>query len=177
MTEHPLPSDRYVIRRELGRGGMAVVYLADDLRHDRPVAIKVLLPELAAAIGADRFEREIRTVARLQHAHILPLFDSGGDSGTLFFVMPYVEGESLRDRLEREGPLGLGTAAAIVRQVGDALDYAHARGVVHRDVKPENILLSGGQALLADVGIARAPARPGPDTPTSLGTTLATPAY
>jgi serine/threonine-protein kinase len=156
---------------------MAIVYLADDLRHERPVAIKVLLPELAAAIGADRFEREIRTLARLQHPHILPLFDSGGEGATLFFVMPYVEGESLRDRLEREGSLGLSAAAAILRQVGDALDYAHARGVVHRDVKPENILLSGGQALLADFGIARAPARAGPDTLTSIGTTLGTPAY
>ena len=156
---------------------MAVVYLADDLRHDRQVAIKVLLPELAAAIGADRFEREIRTVARLQHPHILPLFDSGGKDDTLFFVMPYVEGESLRARLTREGPLPLHTAAAIVRQIGDALDYAHARGVVHRDLKPENILLSGGQALLADFGVARAPMPQGHDTLTSLGIAVGTPAY
>ncbi len=177
MTDLPFLSERYAVRRELGRGGMAVVYLADDLRHDRPVAIKVLLPELAAAIGADRFEREIRTVARLQHPHILPLFDSGGDGDSLFFVMPFVDGESLRDRLQREGALALDTTAAIVRQIGDALDYAHARGVVHRDVKPENILLSGGQALLADFGIARAPARRVDETLTSAGTTLGTPAY
>jgi serine/threonine-protein kinase len=172
-----VPSDRYAVRRELGRGGMAVVYLADDLRHGRPVAIKVLLPELAAAIGADRFEREIRTVARLQHPHILPLFDSGGDGDTLFFVMPFVDGESLRDRLQREGALPLAAVVPIVRQVGDALDHAHAQGVIHRDVKPENILLSGGQALLADFGVARASAGPVNDTLTSIGTTLGTPAY
>ena len=177
MSDLPFLSERYAVRRELGRGGMAVVYLADDLRHDRPVAIKVLLPELAAAIGPDRFEREIRTVARLQHPHILPLFDSGGDGESLFFVMPFVDGESLRDRLQREGALALDTAAAIVRQVGDALDYAHARGVVHRDVKPENILLSGGQALLADFGVARAPVRRADQTLTSAGMTLGTPAY
>ena len=177
MSDLPFLSERYAVRRELGRGGMAVVYLADDLRHDRPVAIKVLLPELAAAIAPDRFEREIRTVARLQHPHILPLFDSGGDGESLFFVMPFVDGESLRDRLQREGALALDTAAAIVRQVGDALDYAHARGVVHRDVKPENILLSGGQALLADFGVARAPVRRADQTLTSAGMTLGTPAY
>ena len=177
MTDLPLLSDRYQVRRELGRGGMAVVYLADDLRHDRQVAIKVLLPELAVAIGPDRFEREIRTVARLQHPHILPLFDSGVQGQTLFFVMPFVDGESLRDRLGREGALTLDAVAAIVRQIGDALDHAHARGVVHRDVKPENILLSGGQALLADFGVARAPSRQGSDTLTSIGTTLGTPAY
>jgi serine/threonine-protein kinase len=177
VTELPFLSDRYAVRRELGRGGMAVVYLADDLRHERPVAIKVLLPELAAAIGADRFEREIRTVARLQHPHILPLFDSGGDGESLFFVMPFVDGESLRERLQRDGALALGTAASIVRQIGDALDYAHAQGVVHRDVKPENILLSGGQALLADFGVARAPARRVGETLTSIGMTLGTPAY
>ena len=156
---------------------MAVVYLADDLRHDRLVAVKVLLPKLAAAIGADRFAREIRTVARLQHPHILPLFDSGGEGETLFFVMPFVDGESLRDRLRREGALSLDAVAAIVRQIGDALDYAHAQGVVHRDVKPENILLAGGQALLADFGVARAPARQVDETLTSIGTTLGTPAY
>ena len=156
---------------------MAVVYLAEDLRHERQVAIKVLRAELAVAIGADRFEREIRTVARLQHPHILPLFDSGGQGDALFFVMPFVDGESLRDRLERDGPFPLEAAAPIVRQIGDALDYAHARGVVHRDVKPENILLAGGQALLADFGIARAPERQRSDTLTSIGTTLGTPAY
>ncbi|HEX6643054.1 MAG TPA: protein kinase [Gemmatimonadales bacterium] len=170
-------SDRYAIRRELGRGGMAVVYLADDLRHDRQVAIKVLLPELAAAIGADRFEREIRTVARLQHPHILPLFDSGRDGDSLYFVMPFVDGESLRSRLEREGALPLEAVTPIVRHIGDALDHAHAQGVVHRDVKPENILLSGGQALLADFGIARAPARHADETITSIGTAVGTPAY
>jgi len=136
-AEYPRLSDRYVIRREVGRGGMATVYLADDLKHDRQVAIKVLLPDLSVAIGADRFSREIRTVARLQHPHILPLFDSGDADGALFFVMPFVDGESLRERIVREGALTLEAVAAIMRHIGDALDYAHRRGVVHRDIKPE----------------------------------------
>jgi eukaryotic-like serine/threonine-protein kinase len=173
----PRLSDRYAIRREIGRGGMATVYLADDLKHDRQVAIKVLLPALSAAIGADRFAREIRTVARLQHPHILPLFDSGDADGILFFVMPFVNGESLRDRLQREGSLTLAATAGIIRQIGDALDYAHGQGVVHRDVKPENILLSGGHALLADFGVARPTPGKGLETLTSAGVTLGTPAY
>src|ERR1700675_700300 len=140
-------AERYELVREVGRGGMATVYLADDQKHGRQVAVKVLDPHLSAAIGPDRFAREIQLVARLQHPHILPLYDSGNEEGALFFVMPYVEGGSLRDRLRREGSLSLAETAGIIRQIGDALDYAHARGVVHRDVKPENILLSAGQSL------------------------------
>src|ERR687889_742430 len=133
---------RYTIERELGRGGMATVYLARDHKHERDVAVKVLLPELTATLGADRFLREIRLVARLQHPHILPLFDSGtADGALLYFVMPFVEGESLRARLDRDGPLPLDDAVRLVRQLADALDYAHARGVVHRDLKPANVLL------------------------------------
>ncbi len=150
--------DRYELGRELGSGGMATVYLARDLRHDRPVAIKVLRPEIAAGVGAERFLREVRLAARLQHPHILPVFDSGDAAGRLWYAMPYVEGESLRHRLEREGCLGLDDALRLAREVADALDYAHRRGVVHRDVKPANILLSEGHALLADFGVARAAA-------------------
>ncbi|AHG92309.1 protein kinase (plasmid) [Gemmatirosa kalamazoonensis] len=167
---------RYTIDRELGRGGMARVYLAADGKHDRQVAIKVLLPELTATIGAERFAREIRMIARLQHPHILPLYDSGETNGLLYFVMPFVEGESLRARLDRSGALAFDEATRVVRQVADALDYAHARGVVHRDVKPENILLTGAQALLADFGIART-ATESNETLTSVGVTLGTPAY
>ena len=156
---------------------MATVYLADDLKHGRQVAIKVLLPHLSAAIGADRFGREIRTLARLQHPHILPLFDSGEANGSLFFVMPFVDGESLRDLLTREGSLTLAFVSRITRQIGDALDYAHGRGVVHRDIKPENILLSDGQALLADFGVARTASPQGRETLTSAGMALGTPAY
>ena len=168
---------RYEIVREVGRGGMATVYLAEDRKHGRQVAVKLLHADLSAEIGADRFAREIKVVARLQHPHILPLYDSGDAGGALFFVMPYVEGESLRTRLMREGSLSLAETAVIVRQIGDALDYAHARGVVHRDVKPENILISAGQALLADFGVARAAAKDGVQTLTAVGTTLGTPAY
>ena len=173
----PQLSDTYKIRREIGRGGMATVYLADDLKHDRQVAIKVLLPELSRAIGADRFAKEIRTVARLQHPHILPLFDSGNADGALYFVMPFVDGESLRDRLDREGALSLQQTASIIRQIGDALDYAHEHGVVHRDIKPENILLAGGQALLTDFGVARAQTNDELRTLTTVGMLLGTPAY
>jgi serine/threonine-protein kinase len=149
-------SDRYAVEREIGRGGMATVYLARDLRHRRPVALKVLHPELAFALGADRFLREIEVAANLTHPHILPLHDSGEIDGLLYYVMPYIEGESLRDRLRRETQLPVEEALRIAREVADALAYAHGQGVVHRDIKPENILLSGGHALVADFGIARA---------------------
>ena len=149
--------DRYVLERELGRGGMATVYLAQDLKHDRPVALKVLLPELAATVGPDRFQREIRFAARLQHPHILTVLDSGETAGQLWFTMPYVEGESLRARLRREGQLALKDALRIAREAAQALHYAHTRQIVHRDIKPENILLTvDGSTLVADFGIARA---------------------
>jgi len=147
---------RYELTRELGRGGMATVYLATDVKHDREVAIKVLLPELSATIGGDRFEREIRLAAKLQHPHILGMFDSGAADGLLYYVMPFVKGESLRDRIDREGMLPIEDALQITLEVNDALGHAHSQGVVHRDIKPENILLSNGHALLADFGIARA---------------------
>jgi TolB-like protein len=168
---------RYELLREIGRGGMATVFLADDRKHGRQVAIKVLDPSLSAEIGIDRFTREIQLLARLQHPHILPLYDSGDADGDLFFVMPYVEGESLRSRLEREKTLALAEIANITRQIGDALDYAHARGVIHRDIKPENILMSGRQALLADFGIARAARDKGLATLTAAGMALGTPTY
>jgi serine/threonine-protein kinase len=147
---------RYTLERELGRGGMAVVFLAHDLRHDRHVALKVLHPGLVPTLGASRFQREIRVAARLQHPHILTLLDSGEAAGALWYAMPYVDGESLRERLRREGALPLEDALRIAREVGDALEYAHRHGVIHRDIKPENILLSGDHALVADFGIARA---------------------
>jgi len=149
-------SGHYAIGRELGRGGMATVYLAHDVRHDRPVALKVLHPELASALGPERFQREIRFAARLQHPHILTVLDSGEAAGLLWFTMPYVEGESLRDRLNREKQLPVDDALRIAREAADALDYAHGHGVIHRDIKPENILLGGSHALVADFGIARA---------------------
>src|SRR6516162_5020796 len=149
-------ADRYRIEREIGAGGMATVYLAHDVRHDRKVALKVLRPELAAVIGADRFLAEIHTTAALQHPHILPLFDSGQVNGFLFYVMPYVEGESLRDRRYREHQLPVDDAVRIGKEVLSALDYAHRHGVTHRDIKPENILLHDGQAQVADFGIALA---------------------
>jgi len=170
-------SDRYRLERELGAGGMATVYLAHDLKHDRKVAIKVLRPELAAVIGADRFLSEIRTTANLQHPHILPLFDSGESDGFLFYVMPYVEGETLRDRIVRESQLPIADAVRIAREVADALDYAHKRGVVHRDIKPENILLHDGRALVADFGIALAASKAGESRMTQTGMSLGTPSY
>ena len=169
---------RYAVERELGRGGMATVFLAEDLKHRRPVAIKVLHPELAAAVGAERFLREIEIAARLQHPHILPLYDSGAAGSLLYYVMPFVEGESLRDRLNREKQLGLEDAVRITTEVAGALAYAHSHGVVHRDIKPENILLSGGTAVVADFGIARALSVAGEAQPlTQTGTVVGTPAY
>ena len=169
-------ADRYTIDRELGQGGMATVYLAHDRRHDRRVAVKVLRPELAAVIGADRFLSEIRTTANLQHPHILPLFDSGEAGSFLFYVMPYVEGESLRDRLAREKQLPIGDAVRIASEVASALDYAHRHGVIHRDIKPENILLHDGRALVADFGIALAASKAG-SRMTETGMSLGTPHY
>src|SRR5213594_3862612 len=170
-------AERYTIERELGRGGMATVYLARDLKHGRLVAIKVLRPEIAAALGPERFLREIEVAARLTHPHILPLHDSGQAGGSLYYVMPYIEGESLRDRLEREGPLALEDALRITREVADALGYAHSHDVVHRDVKPENILLSGGHAVVVDFGIGRAITAAGGDRLTESGMSVGTPAY
>src|SRR2546427_3285092 len=156
---------------------MATVYLAEDRKHHRLVAIKVLKPELAAALGPERFLREIDTAARLNHPHILPLHDSGQAGGFLYYVMPYIEGESLRDRLEREGPLPLEDALRITRDVTSALSYAHDHDVVHRDIKPENILLSGGEAVVADFGIARAITAAAADTLTETGIAIGTPGY
>jgi serine/threonine-protein kinase len=169
--------ERYLLERELGQGGMALVFLARDLRHDRAVALKVLRPELSAVIGADRFLNEIRVTANLQHAHILPLFDSGAADGLLYYVMPYVEGESLRDRLTRERQLPIGEAVRLTSQVASALDYAHRRGVLHRDIKPENILIQEGQALVADFGIALALRKSGGTRLTETGLTVGTPQY
>jgi TolB-like protein/tetratricopeptide (TPR) repeat protein len=169
-------ADRYAIERELGRGGMAIVYLAHDLRHDRPVALKVLLPELAATLGPERFQREIHLAARLQHPHILTVHDSGEAAGQLWFTMPFVEGESLRDRLRRERQLPVDDALRIAEEAARALDYAHKHGVVHRDIKPENILLTtDGSTLVADFGIARALG--GDDGLTQTGLAIGTPAY
>src|SRR5438477_3629786 len=170
-------ADRYAIERELGHGGMATVYLAHDLKHSRSVAIKVLRPELAAALGAERFLREIEIAARLTHPHILPLHDSGEATGFLYYVMPYVEGESLRDRLRREPQLPVEEAVRIAREVATALSHAHAHDVVHRDIKPENIRLSGGEAVGADFGIARAIVAAGAETLTDTGLAVGTPGY
>ena len=169
-------ADRYTVERELGQGGMATVFLATDVRHEREVAIKVLNPELAATIGGDRFEREIKLAAKLQHPNILGLYDSGNANGLLFYVMPFVRGESLRDRLEREGQLPVEDAVQLALEVADALGYAHAQGIVHRDIKPENILLSNGHALVADFGIARAATEGGAKL-TQTGVSLGTPSY
>ena len=168
---------RYTIERELGRGGMATVYLARDLKHDRPVALKVLRPELAAVLGAERFLREIRLTAQLQHPHILTLIDSGEADGFLYYVMPYVEGESLRQRLEREGQLPLDEALRITGAIASALDFAHGRGVIHRDIKPENIMLHQGEPMVADFGIALAVSMAGRERLTETGLSLGTPAY
>jgi len=167
----------YIIDRELGRGGMARVYLARDVRHERFVALKTLRPEIAMALGRERFLREIKLAARLQHPNILPVYDSGVADGLLFYVMPFVEGESLRERLEREPQLPLDDALQIAREVADALSYAHSHDVVHRDIKPENIMLSGGHAIVTDFGIARAVSAAGGDKLTETGLAIGTPAY
>ncbi len=170
-------ADRYRIERELGQGGMATVYLAEDLKHDRKVALKVLKPELAAVLGAERFVVEIKTTAALQHPHILPLFDSGAADGFLFYVMPFIDGETLRAKLDRETQLGVDDAVRIAREVADALHYAHEHGIVHRDVKPENILLHGGHAMVADFGIALAVSAAAGGRMTETGLSLGTPHY
>jgi serine/threonine-protein kinase len=170
-------ADRYRIERELGQGGMATVYLAEDLKHKRKVALKVLKPELAAVLGADRFVQEITTTASLQHPHILPLFDSGTADGFLFYVMPFIEGETLRDKLNRETQLGVDEAVRIAREVADALDYAHGKGVIHRDIKPENILIQNGRPMVADFGIALAVSAAAGGRMTETGLSLGTPHY
>jgi len=168
---------RYQIEREIGAGGMATVYLARDLRHDRNVAVKVLRPELALVVGADRFVQEIKTTASLQHPNILPLFDSGGADGFLFYVMPFVEGETLRSRLDRERQLSVADAVRIASEVAEALEHAHTQGIVHRDIKPENILLRDGRPLVADFGIALALSAAAADRKTETGLSLGTPHY
>ncbi|MBA3709688.1 MAG: serine/threonine protein kinase, partial [Planctomycetes bacterium] len=170
-------SDRYTIERELGQGGMATVYLAHDLKHDRQVALKVLKPELAAVIGAERFVVEIRTTASLQHPHILPLFDSGTADSFLYYVMPFIDGETLRAKLDRETQIGIEESVRITTAVADALDYAHRRGVVHRDIKPENILLHDGRPMVADFGIALALSAAAGGRMTETGMSLGTPHY
>jgi len=170
-------TDRYRLEREIGAGGMATVYLARDLRHDRQVALKVLKPELAAALGEERFLREIQVTANLQHPHILPLYDSGSAGGALYYVMPVVRGESLRERLTRERQLAVDDAVRIVRQVALALDYAHRQGIVHRDIKPENILLQDGEPLLSDFGIALAVSEAGGSRLTGTGFSVGTVQY
>ncbi len=170
-------ADRYAVERELGSGGMAIVFLARDLKHDREVAIKVLRPELAAALGTERYLQEIHIAARLNNPHILPLHDSGEADGLLYYVMPYVEGESLRDRLDREKQLPVEEALQIAREVATGLSYAHSQGVVHRDIKPENILLSGETAVITDFGIARAISAAGGTRLTATGIAIGTPTY
>ncbi len=168
---------RYRIEGELGAGGMATVFLAEDLKHGRKVALKVLRPELSNALGQDRFPREIQIVAQLSHPHILPLHDSGEVGGLLYYVMPYVEGETLRQRMKREGPLQLAEAVRILREVADALAYAHQHGVVHRDIKPENVMLSGRHAIVTDFGVAKALSAVGGEKLTTVGVALGTPTY
>lgn len=168
---------RYTLERELGRGGMATVFQAEDQRHHRAVAVKVLRPEVATCLGPQRFLREIEIAARLTHPHILPLHDSAASGEILYYVMPFVEGESLRERLLREGPLPIADALRIACEVADALGYAHAHGVVHRDIKPGNILLESGHAVVADFGIARALCTGGGEDLTTTGLMVGTPMY
>src|SRR2546427_9749901 len=170
-------AEHYAIERQVGAGGMATVYLARDLKHDRAVALKVLRPELAAVLGIERFLSEIRVTAHLQHPHILPLFDSGQAGGLIYYVMPYVEGESLRQRLEREKQLPIDEAVSLTTNVAAALDYAHRHGVIHRDIKPENILFQDGQAVVADFGIALAVSAAAGSRLTETGLSLGTPQY
>jgi eukaryotic-like serine/threonine-protein kinase len=172
-----LLAQRYLVTREIGRGGMATVYLARDQRDDRDVAVKVLLPEVGLALGAERFRREITVASRFSHPRILPLYDSGEHEGQLYYVMPFVVGESLRARLEREGPLNVDEAVRFAAEAADALEYAHAQGIVHRDIKPENILIEDGHALVVDFGIARAAVAAGEEKLTQTGITLGTPQY
>ncbi len=185
---------RYQIERRLGEGGMATVYLAEDVKHKRKVALKVLKPDLAvkhkrkvalkvlkpdlaAVLGAERFIQEITTTASLQHPHILPLFDSGEADGFLYYVMPYIEGETLRDNLDRDTQLGIDEAVELTRNIADALDYAHRNGVIHRDIKPENILLHDGRPVVADFGIALAVSAAAGGRMTETGLSLGTPHY
>jgi serine/threonine protein kinase len=170
-------SGSYAVEREVGQGGMATVYLARDLKHSRQVALKVLRPELASAMGGDRFPREIQIIAQLAHPHILPLHDSGEMGGFLFYVMPFIEGESLRQKLAREGRLPVREAIGILREVADALAYAHGRGIIHRDIKPDNVMLSGRHAVVTDFGVAKAVSAASGDTLTTVGLALGTPAY
>jgi len=170
-------ADHYRVEREIGSGGMATVYLARDLKHDREVAVKVLRPELAATLGPDRFPREIRILAKLQHPHVLPLHDSGESSGFLYYVMPYVDGESLRQKLDRDGQLPVHDAVRILREVVDALAYAHTQGVLHRDIKPDNVMLSGRHALVTDFGVAKAVSDAGGEKLTTVGVAVGTPTY
>ena len=170
-------SERYTVERELGAGGMATVYLAHDIKHDRKVAVKVFRPELAAALGTDRFFREIKITANLSHPHILPLLDSGEADGFLYYVMPLIEGESLRERMNREKQLSVDEALRIASQVANALSYAHSRDIVHRDIKPENILFQAGEVVVADFGIALAVDSAGGTRLTETGFSLGTPAY
>ena len=167
----------YAIDREAGAGGMSTVYLARDLKHDRRVAIKVLRPELAAALGPDRFPREISIVAKLQHPHVLPLHDSGEIDGFLYYVMPFVEGDSLRTKLDRDGPLPIQDAVRVMKEVADALAYAHGQGVMHRDIKPDNVMLSGRHALVMDFGVAKAVESAGGESLTTVGVAVGTPTY
>jgi len=170
-------TDRYRIQREIGQGGMATVFLARDTKHDRPVALKLLRPELGAVLGVERFLSEIRVTANLQHPNILPLFDSGEANGLLFYVMPFVDGESLRARLTREKQLPIDEAVRITVALASALDYAHRNGIIHRDLKPENILMQAGQPVIADFGIALAVRNAGGNRVTQTGLSLGTPEY
>ncbi|MEO5579322.1 MAG: serine/threonine-protein kinase, partial [Gemmatimonadaceae bacterium] len=182
MIVNPVPTselfgNRYTVERVLGQGGMATVYLAEERKHRRKVAIKILRPELSASVSAERFLREIGIAARLSHPHIVPLIDSGESHGVLYYVSPYIPGGSLRDRLDRDGQLPVDDAIRIARQVGAALDYAHRNGFVHRDVKPANILFADGLALLADFGIAYVCAAAGTEPLTQGGIAVGTPEY